>query len=105
MRLALFADMMKSKPWTPATLKEVGGTTGVGVAFLEESLSSRTAPPERRYHERAARAVLKTLLLNVRLQCLVDQALIIAAAGVIDLSLEPVDDIGIEANRDSCLAG
>ncbi len=30
-RLALFAEMMKGKPWTPATLKEVGGTQGVGV--------------------------------------------------------------------------
>src|SRR5262249_50433053 len=30
-RLALFAEMMKGKPWTPASLKEVGGTKGVGV--------------------------------------------------------------------------
>src|SRR5262249_25824884 len=34
-RLALFAEMMKSKPWTPASLKAVGGTEGVGVTFLE----------------------------------------------------------------------
>ena len=27
-RLALFAEMMKSKAWTPATLNEVGGTQG-----------------------------------------------------------------------------
>ncbi|MEI8384318.1 MAG: serine/threonine-protein kinase, partial [Planctomycetota bacterium] len=33
-RLALFGEMMKSKSWTPATLKEVGGTEGVGVTFL-----------------------------------------------------------------------
>ena len=36
-RLALFAEMLKGKPWTPATLKEVGGTEGVGVTFLEET--------------------------------------------------------------------
>ena len=36
-RLALFAEMMKGKSWTPATLKEVGGTEGVGVRFLEET--------------------------------------------------------------------
>ena len=30
-RLALFAEMVKGKPWTPATLKRVGGTEGVGV--------------------------------------------------------------------------
>ena len=29
-RLALFAEMVKGKPWTPATLREVGGTEGVG---------------------------------------------------------------------------
>ena len=38
-RLALFAEMVKGKPWTPATLREVGGTEGVGVTFLEETFS------------------------------------------------------------------
>jgi serine/threonine protein kinase/formylglycine-generating enzyme required for sulfatase activity len=61
-RLALFAEMMKGKPWTPASLKEVGGTAGVGVSFLEETFSATTAPPEHRYHQKAARAVLKALL-------------------------------------------
>lgn len=61
-RLALFAEMMKGKAWLPATLKEVGGTAGVGVTFLEETFSISTAPPEHRYHQKAARAVLKTLL-------------------------------------------
>ena len=61
-RLALFAEMMKGKPWTPATLKEVGGTEGVGVTFLEETFSAGTAPPDHRYHQKAARAVLKALL-------------------------------------------
>ena len=61
-RLALFAEMMKSKPWTPATLKEVGGAEGVGVTFLEETFSANTSPPEHRYHQNAARSVLKSLL-------------------------------------------
>jgi eukaryotic-like serine/threonine-protein kinase len=61
-RLALFAEMMKGKPWSPATLKEVGGTEGVGVTFLEETFAAASAPPEHRYHQNAARAVLKTLL-------------------------------------------
>jgi serine/threonine protein kinase/formylglycine-generating enzyme required for sulfatase activity len=61
-RLALFAEMMKGKSWTPATLKEVGGAEGVGVTFLEETFSANTAPPEHRYHQKAARAVLKFLL-------------------------------------------
>jgi serine/threonine protein kinase/formylglycine-generating enzyme required for sulfatase activity len=61
-RLALFAEMMKGRAWTPATLKEVGGAAGVGVTFLEETFSASTAPPEHRYHQKAARAVLKALL-------------------------------------------
>ncbi|MGO9471093.1 MAG: serine/threonine-protein kinase [Isosphaeraceae bacterium] len=61
-RLALFAEMMKGKAWTPATLTEVGGTAGVGLTFLEETFSASTAPPEHRFHERAAQAVLKALL-------------------------------------------
>ena len=61
-RLALFAEMMKSKAWSPASLKAVGGTEGVGVTFLEETFSAATAPPEHRYHQKAARAVLKALL-------------------------------------------
>jgi serine/threonine protein kinase/formylglycine-generating enzyme required for sulfatase activity len=61
-RLALFAEMVKGKPWTPATLREVGGTQGVGVTFLEETFSATTAPPEHRLHQKAARAALKALL-------------------------------------------
>jgi len=61
-RLALFAEMMKGKAWTPATLKEVGGTEGIGVTFLEETFSAATAPPEHRYHQQAARSILKALL-------------------------------------------
>jgi serine/threonine protein kinase len=61
-RLALFAEMMKGKPWTPATLKDVGGTERVGVAFLEETFGASSAPLEHRYHQIAARAILKSLL-------------------------------------------
>jgi serine/threonine protein kinase/formylglycine-generating enzyme required for sulfatase activity len=61
-RLALFAEMMKGRSWSPTTLKQIGGTEGVGVTFLEETFSAATAPPEHRYHQKAARAVLKALL-------------------------------------------
>ncbi len=61
-RLALFAEMMKAKPWTMAALKEVGGAKGVGLAFLEETFGSSLASPEHRYQQSAARAVLKELL-------------------------------------------
>ncbi|MFN0051746.1 MAG: protein kinase domain-containing protein, partial [Planctomycetales bacterium] len=61
-RLALFADMMKAKPWTVHSLHAVGGAAGIGAAFLEETFSAATAPPAHRYHEAAARRILKTLL-------------------------------------------
>jgi hypothetical protein len=49
-RLALFAEMVKGKPWTPATLRAVGGTSGVGVTFLEETFASLQANPKHRLH-------------------------------------------------------
>jgi len=61
-RLALFAEMVKSKPWTTATLNQVGGTDGIGVNFLEETFSSQRANPSHRLHAVAARGVLQALL-------------------------------------------
>jgi serine/threonine protein kinase/formylglycine-generating enzyme required for sulfatase activity len=61
-RLSLFAEMVKGKPWRPATLKEVGGTEGIGVRFLDDTFSSASAPPEHRLHQKAAQAVLQALL-------------------------------------------
>jgi eukaryotic-like serine/threonine-protein kinase len=61
-RLALFAEMVKEKPWSPSTLREVGGTEGVGVSFLEETFASPQANPKHRLHRKAAQSVLKALL-------------------------------------------
>ncbi len=61
-RLALFAEMIKGKPWALTTLKNVGGTVGVGVTFLEETFTASTALPHHRLHQKAAQAVLKALL-------------------------------------------
>ncbi len=61
-RLALFAEMVKDKPWNPATLRDMGGAEGVGVAFLEEMFDTRSANPQIRVHEQAARAVLEALM-------------------------------------------
>jgi serine/threonine protein kinase/formylglycine-generating enzyme required for sulfatase activity len=61
-RLALFAQMVKAKPWSLATLKDVGGIAGVGATFLEETFGDTTAQPRHRIHQRAARAVLAALL-------------------------------------------
>jgi formylglycine-generating enzyme required for sulfatase activity len=57
-RLALFAEMVKEKPWSLSTFKEVGGAEGIGVLFLEEIFNSTTLKP----HRKAAQAVLKALL-------------------------------------------
>ena len=62
LRLALFAEMVKGKPWTPTTLTEVGGAEGIGLTFLEETFNAPTAPAEHRLHQKAAQAVLNALL-------------------------------------------
>ena len=61
-RLALFAEMVKSKPWTPQTLQAIGGVEGVGVTFLEETFAASNAPMAYRAHQVAVRGVLKALL-------------------------------------------
>ncbi len=61
-RIALVAEMLKGKPWTPPTLRGLGGTSGVGEQFLEETFSASTAAPQHRYHEPAARRVLNSLM-------------------------------------------
>ncbi len=61
-RLALFAEMVKAKVWSPTTLREIGGTEGVGVTFLEETFGSAQANPKHRLHQKAAQAVLKASL-------------------------------------------
>ncbi len=61
-RLALFAEMLKGKPWTSETFKAVGGAEGVGVAFLNETFDSRSSNPSYRAHREAAQRVLKALL-------------------------------------------
>jgi hypothetical protein len=61
-RLSLFADLMKDRPWTAASLFEVGGAEGVGLRFLEEVFAARTALPDLRMMETPARALLEALL-------------------------------------------
>jgi serine/threonine protein kinase/formylglycine-generating enzyme required for sulfatase activity len=61
-RLSLFAEMMKGRPWTPQSLRAVGGTEGVGITFLQETFSAPTARADRRAMEPAARGVLAALL-------------------------------------------
>jgi eukaryotic-like serine/threonine-protein kinase len=61
-RLVLLAQLLRSKPWTPATLSELGGARTIGATILDEAFSSPQAPPQNRLHRRAAQAVLTRLL-------------------------------------------
>ena len=64
-QLALFAEMMKGRPWTPATLDAVGGTEGIGVTFLDDMLGGSSTPLALRPHIAAARQVLAALIPDV----------------------------------------
>lgn len=61
-RLALFAEMIKGKPWTTSTLRKIGGIAGVGVMFLDEHFASENAPAEYRVHLSAVYETLGALL-------------------------------------------
>ena len=61
-RLALFAEMFRAKPWDVASLRRVGGAEGIGMTFLEETLGHAATNPHRRLHQEAARRVLRALL-------------------------------------------
>jgi serine/threonine protein kinase/formylglycine-generating enzyme required for sulfatase activity len=61
-RLCIFAEMIKARPWSPATLQQVGGAQGLGTAFLEEVFDGRSASPMHRLHRKAARLSLERLL-------------------------------------------
>ena len=60
-RLALFAEMFKGREWVPASLEAVGGTQGVGVAFLDEVVGEKASRQLQVYSKRAT-AILKALL-------------------------------------------
>lgn len=61
-RLAVFAEMIKGKPWSLATLKAVGGAEGVDRTFLEETFGPRSPHPVHRVHQEAFRKILRALL-------------------------------------------
>lgn len=61
-RLALFAEVVRGKPWVPETLRDVGGVDGIVLTFLDEVLGDRATNPEYRRHQKAAWRVLKALL-------------------------------------------
>ena len=61
-RLSLFVEVVRNRPWTVHTLRALWGMEGIGVKFLEEAFDSALAAPAHRVHRRAATAVLQLLL-------------------------------------------
>lgn len=61
-QLALFAEMVKSRDWSLATLERLGGSIGIGSQFLSESFSVGYAPARQRLHADAAKSVLMSML-------------------------------------------
>ena len=62
-RLAFFADMIKSKHWTSSTLKRAGGRRRAGASSLGGNFfRMSSAPAAHRYHRSAAQSVLQAAL-------------------------------------------
>ena len=61
-RLALFAEMMKGKTWTPSTLNDSRRYGRRRRYVPGRDIQCGYGPPEHRYHQKAARAILKALL-------------------------------------------
>ncbi|MBM82489.1 MAG: hypothetical protein CMJ78_18140 [Planctomycetaceae bacterium] len=61
-RLALFAEMMRRRPWTMDSLQKLGGAEGVGVAFLDDCFRSEHAPLKYQQHGHAVREILQSML-------------------------------------------
>jgi serine/threonine protein kinase/formylglycine-generating enzyme required for sulfatase activity len=61
-RLALLADLMKSRDWTPKELRRVGGVTGLGSVFLEETFCRSSASPILLQHQEQIQNLLRVLL-------------------------------------------
>ena len=47
-RLSLFVEVVRNRPWTLHTLRALGGMEGIGVKFLEEAFDSALAAPAHR---------------------------------------------------------
>jgi formylglycine-generating enzyme required for sulfatase activity len=61
-RLALFGDLIKGKPWTQAALRQAGGAEGLGVTFLEDTFAANSAPQAHRRHKEAVAKLFAKLL-------------------------------------------
>ena len=61
-RLTLFAEMFKSRPWTVKELRSVGGAQGVGERFLESTFGAESSSKKYKSQKERVQAVLEELL-------------------------------------------
>ncbi|MFN7873911.1 MAG: protein kinase domain-containing protein [Pirellula sp.] len=61
-QICLLSEMVKNKPWTTATLRELGGIQGLGISFLEERLTGTSAHPMLRSNLEIVKQILSELL-------------------------------------------
>jgi serine/threonine protein kinase len=61
-KLTMFVEMMRDRPWIPSTLDSVGGFEGLGVWFLDEVFYSKHASALNRHHQEGAKRILSGLL-------------------------------------------
>ena len=61
-RLSLFSEVVRSRPWSLLTLRDLGGVAGIGVTFLIETFDTPSSPPSHRVHQKACQSVLLALL-------------------------------------------
>ena len=61
-RLAVFAEMMKDRPWNVSELNRIGGFEGAVVRYLNDIFSGPSVPPSRQAFEEPARHILEQLL-------------------------------------------
>ncbi len=60
--LSVFFEVVRKRPWVPATLRELGGVDGIAARFIEDALGESSSSPTHRLHRNAAQAVLRSML-------------------------------------------
>jgi serine/threonine protein kinase len=61
-RLVLFAEMVKHRPWSLETWEAMGSPGDIAYAFFESSFDAESAPREHRIHRMAVRSILRAVL-------------------------------------------
>ncbi len=62
LQLSIFAEMAKDIPWDQKTLRKMGGVETVGITFLDQTFSYRSANPAHRALASESRDILEALL-------------------------------------------